>query len=58
MENKLSVEQLDPKTAKRIMDAPLPTKKTLFRRRCIPLQFVRFVAFNLRTLNIVRLSEK
>ncbi|MDO5060517.1 MAG: hypothetical protein Q4D73_02665 [Actinomycetaceae bacterium] len=58
MENKLSVEELDPHTAKRIKDAPLPTKRTLRRRRGFLSQFGRFVAFNLRTLNIVRLSEK
>jgi len=33
--------------------APLPTRATLRRRRNIPLQFLRFVAFDLRIMRMV-----
>jgi hypothetical protein len=33
--------------------APLPTKKTLQLRRNLPLQFLRFVSFDLRILRMV-----
>lgn len=37
--------------------APLPTPKTLRRRRSLPAQLVRFGSFNLRILRIVISSE-
>lgn len=49
-----SIEELDPKTAMRIRNAPLPTARTLFMRKFIPYQLYRFAAFNIRTLDIVR----
>ncbi|HRV69359.1 MAG TPA: hypothetical protein P5108_07900 [Marmoricola sp.] len=33
--------------------APLPTERTLKRRRSLPLQFTRFVVFNARMLRMV-----
>lgn len=33
--------------------APLPTKKTLQLRRNLPLQFLRFVSFDLRIMRMV-----
>lgn len=56
-ENMPTVEELDPRTAKRIASAPLPTRKTLFLRRFVPWQIVRFAAFNIRTLDIVRRTK-
>ncbi|MDO5049098.1 MAG: hypothetical protein Q4D87_04360 [Actinomycetaceae bacterium] len=51
---KKTVEELDPVTAERIARAPLPTRFTNFKRSFVPYQLVRFMAFNLRTLDIVR----
>jgi hypothetical protein len=31
-----------------VTGAPLPTRRTLRRRRNVPLQFIRFVTFNVR----------
>ena len=36
-----------------IADAPLPTTKTLRRRKSVPFQVLRFMAFNLRMLKMV-----
>lgn len=33
--------------------APLPTKKTLQLRRNLPLQFLRFLSFDLRIMRMV-----
>ncbi|HMU37182.1 MAG TPA: hypothetical protein PKA04_10150 [Marmoricola sp.] len=33
--------------------APLPTERTLKRRRSLPVQFTRFVVFNARMLRMV-----
>jgi hypothetical protein len=38
----------------RIAEAPLPTPRTLRRRRSIPLQLWRFGQINLRMLRMVR----
>lgn len=51
-----TVEQLDPGTQARIARAPLPTKLTTFKRNFVPYQLVKFMVFNLRTLDIVRRS--
>ncbi|MDO5721775.1 MAG: hypothetical protein Q4P06_04440 [Actinomycetaceae bacterium] len=56
-ENPQIIEELDPHTAQRIANAPLPTKKTLFLRRFVPWQLVRFAIFNIRTLDIVRRTK-
>ena len=37
--------------------APLPTARTLRRRRSLPGQLVRFAAFNLRILRMVQGSK-
>lgn len=34
--------------------APLPTARTLRRRRSIPMQLFRFVSFSLRIMRMVR----
>lgn len=48
-----TIEELDPEQAERIARAPLPTKSTLRRRRCIPIQLVKFALLNLRIMSIV-----
>lgn len=57
MNEPVTIEQLDPTTNQRIAAAPLPTRKTLFLRRFVPWQLVRFAAFNIRTLDIVRRTK-
>ena len=46
------LEDLDPAQAERTARAPLPTRGTLFRRRCVPLQLAKFAEFNLRIMDI------
>jgi len=36
-----------------IAEAPLPTARTLRKRRSLPFQAMRFVAFNLRMMKMV-----
>ena len=36
-----------------IADAPLPTARTLRRRKSLPYQITRFVAFNFRMMKMV-----
>lgn len=36
-----------------IASAPLPTSKTLRRRRNLVIQFVRFVAINLKMMRVI-----
>ncbi len=38
----------------RIAEAPLPTKATLRARKSLPYQVLRFMAFNLKMLKMVR----
>lgn len=38
----------------RIAAAPLPTERTLRRRRSLPAQLVRFALINLRMIRMVR----
>ena len=38
----------------RIAEAPLPTRATLRARRSVPYQVLRFMAFNVRMLRMVR----
>jgi len=40
--------------ARSIAEAPLPTRRTLRARSSLPYQLMRFVAFNLRMLRMVR----
>jgi hypothetical protein len=40
--------------ASSIAAAPLPTRKTLRARSSLPYQVMRFVAFNIRMLRMVR----
>lgn len=47
-----TVEELDPEQAERIQRAPLPTKGTLRRRKCVPIQLVKFAIINLRIMDI------
>lgn len=49
--DKLATEDLD--TAARIASAPLPTGRTLRRRKSLPVQAVRFAAINLRMLKVI-----
>lgn len=47
---------LRPESDQPVLDlsaAPLPTAKTLRKRRSLPAQLLRFVAFNLRIMRIV-----
>ena len=44
-------------TDSRIAAAPLPTSRTLRRRRSIPLQLWRFARINLRMLRMVRKAD-
>jgi hypothetical protein len=48
------VTALDPQTAARIAEAPLPTRSTLRRRRSLVLQTWRFALLNLKMLRMVR----
>ncbi len=41
----------------RIAAAPLPTTRTLRRRKSIPLQLWRFASINLRMLQMIRKSH-
>ncbi len=43
---------LDPEQAERTAHAPLPTRGTLLRRRCVPFQLLKFAEFNLRIMDI------
>lgn len=36
-----------------IASAPLPTPKTLKRRRNVPLQLIRFVAINVKMMRVI-----
>lgn len=47
-----TIEELDPEQAERIQRAPLPTKGTLRRRRCLPVQLFKFAVINLRIMDI------
>jgi hypothetical protein len=49
-------ERLDPMddVARSIAEAPLPTRRTLHARASVPYQVMRFVAFNIRMLRMVR----
>ena len=44
----------DAMTDEAIASAPLPTPKTLSRRRNIAFQLLRFAAINLKMLRIIR----
>ena len=48
------VTALDPQTAARIAEAPLPTRTTLRRRRSLVMQAWRFALLNLKMLRMVR----
>ncbi|MDP3893810.1 hypothetical protein [Nocardioides sp.] len=37
--------------------APLPTARTLRKRRSLPVQFVRFVLYNARIMRMVRKAD-
>ena len=39
------------------IDAPIPTGRTLFFRRFLPYQLVRFAFVNLKMLRMIRLSH-
>lgn len=56
-ESKTSVEELSPLIAKRIAQAPMPTKATLRLRHNLIIQFFKFAAFNLRILKIVTVEK-
>lgn len=53
-ETTTDVTTLDPQTAARIAEAPLPTRSTLRRRRSLALQAWRFALLNLKMLRMVR----
>jgi hypothetical protein len=40
--------------ARSIAEAPLPTRRTLRARSSLPFQVLRFVAFNIRMLRMVK----
>jgi hypothetical protein len=40
--------------ARSVAEAPLPTRRTLRSRSSIPFQAMRFVAFNIRMLQMVK----
>lgn len=42
-----------PEPVADLSKAPLPTEKTLRMRRNLPLQFLRFVSFDLRIMRMV-----
>ncbi|CAI9403498.1 hypothetical protein [Nocardioides sp. T2.26MG-1] len=44
----------EPQPVADLSRAPLPTARTLRRRRSLPAQLVRFVAFNLRIVRMIR----
>lgn len=44
----------DPQPITDLSRAPLPTESTLRRRQSLPFQAVRFVAFSLRIMRMVR----
>ncbi|WP_198928901.1 hypothetical protein [Boudabousia liubingyangii] len=41
-----------------LQSAPLPTKKTLFRRRFLITQFISFMSFNLNIMKMVVTGHK
>ncbi|WP_170299646.1 hypothetical protein [Boudabousia tangfeifanii] len=41
-----------------LSSAPLPTKSTLFKRRCVILQFLSFMSFNLNIMKMVVTGHK
>jgi hypothetical protein len=43
----------DTLAADSIASAPMPTPKTLRRRRNVPIQLVRFVAINLKMMRVI-----
>ena len=47
---------LDPGAAEALDRAPMPTPKTLKRRKNVFLQFGRFIAINMRMLRVIRAS--
>jgi hypothetical protein len=53
MPNDLNASDRHDSTAEAIANAPLPTPRTLRSRKSIPVQFVRFLAFNARMLRMV-----
>ena len=44
----------EPQPVADLSGAPLPTARTLRRRRSIPAQLVRFVVFNARIVRMIR----
>ncbi|MCL2803730.1 MAG: hypothetical protein FWD29_07255 [Micrococcales bacterium] len=50
-------EPLDPQAAKLIAAAPLPTRKTLKRRKNVFFQFFRFIRINLKMMRVIRHSH-
>ncbi|MCL1898074.1 MAG: hypothetical protein FWG16_04560 [Micrococcales bacterium] len=53
----MTPEPFDSEAAKAIAASPMPTKKTLKRRKNVFFQFVRFVAINLRMMRVIRRSH-
>lgn len=52
-DQQIDIATLDPVTAERISGAPLPTPKTLRRRRSLLFQSWRFALINLKMLRMV-----
>ncbi len=48
-----TMDETTPQPVADLSRAPLPTASTLRKRRSLPLQAVRFVAFNARILRMV-----
>lgn len=44
----------EPQPVADLSRAPLPTARTLRRRRSLPTQLVRFVVFNLRIVRMIK----
>jgi len=48
---------LDPAAAKALAEVPVPTAKTLKRRKNVLLQLLRFAVINLRMIRVIRSSH-
>ncbi len=44
-------DELDPAQKERTAAAPMPTEKTLKRRKNLPFQLLRFAVFNIRFMS-------
>lgn len=49
-----TVPAAEPQPVADLSGAPLPTARTLRRRRSLPVQLVRFVVFNARIVRMIK----